>query len=69
MKKEIGIAQNCTLNSGKIKTQEEEYLFLNTDILENISDGDVVEFHGDQKVKRAYFVKKRYNANRINIEN
>ena len=53
MEKYVGFAQNRNLYSGEIVANDDLYFFLDTDIQEDISDGDAVEFQGEQKVKRA----------------
>ena len=59
-KEKIGIVQNCNIDTGQIMTEKNDYIFFNTDLYDNVKNGDVVSFYGDEnaKVKRAYFVKK-----------
>lgn len=56
----IGIVQKCNIDTGEIITEDVDYIFFSTDLYDNVKDGDVVSFYGEEKakVKRAYFVKK-----------
>ena len=46
---------------GEIESENENYIFLNDDLLCSIQIGDLVTFKGEEKqdLKRAYFIKKK----------
>ena len=63
----IGIVQNCNIDTGTIVTENIDYIFFNTDLYDDVNNGDIVSFYGEEqaKVKRAYFVKKlKYFGNK-----
>lgn len=60
MEYEIGKVTNYNGVQGSVITTTDNYLLLDKDIEDEISNGDIVRFRGEevQGIKRAFFVKK-----------
>ena len=60
MQYKVGKVKNYKGGVGNIVTQEKNYMFLDTDVVDDtsIKDDDIVMFIDEDKKDRAFFVKK-----------
>lgn len=60
METKIGIVEDYDGYRGKIVTENKTYMFLETDLLEDVFYSDFVEFKSEEEksIKRAYLVKR-----------
>jgi len=58
MQNKIGKVRNYKDGVGSIITSEKKYIFLDTDVKNNVENDDLVIFGDENKKDRAFFVRK-----------